>query len=128
MVRLDQVDALPGSGIEKLRFLFERWAGIAATDFGRSILTIDPRTLADESRKTHGKSHRLLLRRIEALIEAGIEDGSVRKCNPTVMTLSLVGLFNSPAQWFRPDGPLSLEQAAAEMAVLMERGLAAGEA
>ncbi len=125
---LDEADDMDCSGIEKLRFVFEGWAAIAATDFGRAILTIDSRVLAEESRRTHDEAHRVLLRRVEKLIQDGIGDGSVRECNTRVITLSLVGLFNSTASWFRAEGPLSVEQAAREMLILMENGLATNAA
>ncbi len=120
---LAKVDCLPGSGMDKLRYVFERWPKSVVIDFGRSIVLFDLRVLSDESRQQHWTNQRLLLRGIEAIIQEGIDDGSIRVCNPAVMTLSLIGLFNSPAHWYREDGPLSIEQITTELINLVERGM-----
>lgn len=121
---LDSVNGLNATGLGKLQYVFERWAANATTDFGRGMVLIEPHSLSDESRKTHLDSHRLILRSVEAIIEEGIRDNSVRKCNPAVMALGLMGVFNSPARWFRSQGPLSLEEAVAELIGLMKNGIA----
>ena len=68
--------------------------------------------------------HRKILRRIETLIREGIDDGSIRDCNPAVMALGLMGVFNSPARWYRSEGPLSLDNAVGQLVELMEHGVA----
>jgi len=121
---LAEVDELPGSGLDKLRYVFQRWPESVIVDFGRSMVLIDMYTLTEKSRRQHQEVQRLVLRGIETIIQEGIDDGSIRDCNPAVMTLSLMGLFNSPAHWYREEGPLSIEEITTELMALMERGVA----
>ena len=122
---LDDAAKMDGTGLEKLRFVFERWATAATTDFGRAIVLIEVHSLSEQAREKHLEAHRLILHRVAGIIEEGIADGSIKKCNPAVMTLGLMGIFNSPARWFRADGPLGIKEVVAELISLMEHGVAA---
>ena len=120
---LDEAAAIDGTGLDKLRYVFERWAANATTDFGRAIVLIESNSLGEENRKEYLDAHRFILDCVETLIEQGIADGSVRPGNPAVMALGLMGIFNSPARWFREDGPLTVEEAVNELVALMEQGI-----
>ena len=113
-----------GSGLDKLRFVFSQWATHIITPFGRSMVRVDLNSLSEENQRKHRQVQRLVLDSIEDIIRQGMEDGSIRTCNPAVITLSLLGLFNSPARWFREDGALSIDEVVEELMSLMERGLA----
>ncbi|MDJ0653111.1 MAG: TetR/AcrR family transcriptional regulator [Xanthomonadales bacterium] len=122
---LEEAGQRGGTGLEQLIYIFERWVQGVVSDFGRSIVLVDLRTLSDASRREHRKAQRQLLRSVESIIQRGIEDGSVRRCSPAVMALSLIGLFNSPARWYREDGGLSIEEIAQELMALLTNGVAA---
>jgi AcrR family transcriptional regulator len=120
---MDRALEFDGNGLQKLRFGFGQWAAFVATDFGRAMVLINLNSLSEESRESHLETQRLLLHRTEQIIREGIADGSIRTCNPTVVTLGLMGLFSSPARWFREDGPLKIEEAVDELLGLMATGL-----
>lgn len=121
---LTEAETLDGTGLDRLRCLFRHWAADAVTDFGRAIVLIDSNALTEESRKSYLEAHRIILHRIEELVKGGVNDGSIAKCNSAVTTLTLMGMFNSPAKWFREDGALSLDQIVVEMINMMEKALA----
>ena len=121
---LTEAETLDGTGLDRLRCLFGLWAAYAVTDFGRAIVLIDSNALTEESRKTYLEAHRIILHRIESLVKGGVNDRSISKCNSAVTTLTLLGMFNSPAKWFRADGALSLDEIVAEMIKMMEKALA----
>jgi TetR/AcrR family transcriptional regulator, cholesterol catabolism regulator len=56
-----------------------------------------------EGRRAYG-------RRFQALVEEGIAAGVVRDLDPTVLTYAILGLCNSVARWYRPEGRLSAEE------------------
>jgi TetR/AcrR family transcriptional regulator, cholesterol catabolism regulator len=53
-----------------------------------------------EERRAYG-------RRFQTLVEEGISAGVVRELDPKVLTYAVLGLCNSVARWYRPDGRLA---------------------
>ena len=53
------------------------------------------------------EGRRRYARRFQALVEDGIAAGVVRDLDPRVLTFSILGLCNSVAQWYEPEGKLS---------------------
>ena len=120
---LDDIQAEPVPGRDRLRRVCELWATSATTDFGRAVVLIERYALSPQSLEKYLDVHRKILRRIESLIRDGVADGSIRNCNPAVMALGLMGVFNSPARWYRPDGPMSLDAAVQQLVEFMEHGV-----
>lgn len=52
------------------------------------------------------EGRRAYAERFQRLVEEGIAQGVVRDLDPKVLTFSILGLCNSVAQWYRPDGAL----------------------
>jgi len=121
---LDEARELSGSGLDKLCWIYKSWAESSVTDFGRSIVLMEAHTLSEASRQKHKEMLRLVLNGIEDLIQEGMDDGSIRTCHPAVVTLALMGLFQSPARWYREEGPLSIDEITTELLTLLEQGLA----
>jgi hypothetical protein len=56
------------------------------------------------------EGRRAYTRRFQDLVEEGIATGAVRDLDPQMLTFAILGLCNSVARWYRPDGRLSFEQ------------------
>jgi TetR/AcrR family transcriptional regulator, cholesterol catabolism regulator len=56
------------------------------------------------------EGRRAYTRRFQDLVEEGIAAGVVRDLDPKMLTFAILGLCNSVARWYRPDGRLSSEQ------------------
>lgn len=56
-----------------------------------------------EGRRAYG-------RRFQTLVEEGITAGVVRNLDPQMLTYAILGLCNSVARWYRPDGRLYAEE------------------
>lgn len=123
LAMLDTIQSQAVSGRDRLRRVCELWATSATTDFGRAVVLIERYALAPRSLEKYLDVHRKILRRIESLIRDGVADGSIRDCNPAVMALGLMGVFNSPARWYRKDGPMSLDAAVQQLVELIEHGM-----
>ncbi len=124
---LTRVAALDRNGLEQLVFLFEHWAEYATTDFGRAMVLIRDNQLDAESDTALRHARQRLLERIEAVIEGGIADGSIRECNPAIVSRGLVALFNSPADWLQADElhqePAPLKESIVQLTRLAADGL-----
>ncbi len=117
---------LPGTGLDKFRYVSRRWLKDVVSDFGRSIVVVDVRTLTPKCLRQQRKVVDQMKRGIKSIIQEGISDGSIRTCDTTIVTLSLIGLLNSTALWYRHEGPLDIDQIATELIALMEQGVAEG--
>jgi TetR/AcrR family transcriptional regulator, cholesterol catabolism regulator len=53
------------------------------------------------------EGRRAYTRRFQDLVEEGIAAGVVRDLDPTMLTYAILGLCNSVARWYSPDGRLS---------------------
>jgi len=56
------------------------------------------------------EGRRAYARRFQELIEEGIATGVVRDLDPKVLTYAILGLCNSVARWYRPEGRHSAEE------------------
>jgi AcrR family transcriptional regulator len=59
------------------------------------------------------------------LLAEGIADGSFRPIEPKVATFAILGILNWPYHWYKPEGPLTVEQLAESFSDLILRGLQA---
>ncbi len=64
---------------------------------------------------------------IRKLIEEGIERGEFARLDSTLVTRAILGAANWTAQWFHPQGSLSVEKIADTLAHYLVRGLTAGQ-
>lgn len=56
------------------------------------------------------EGRRIYARRFQDLVEEGIAAGVVRDLDPKVLTYAILGMCNSVARWYRPDGRLSVKE------------------
>lgn len=112
-------------GLERLKKVFERYAKFISGDFGRLFVRMDPNDLPAESRAIDKARRRGIEVLVEAIIQDGIDDGSIRPCDPRMATLALFGAFNTIGIWFSPNGRLSVEEVAERFLDTFVSGLAA---
>ena len=83
------------------------------------------RYLADASRRRIGRKGRRIERCFEEVIQAGIDDGSIREGHDVRLTmLAVLGMCNSVINWRKDDQGGDLDQIAAELGRLVVDGLA----
>jgi AcrR family transcriptional regulator len=81
------------------------------------------RELADGPRELCVEKRNAYQRSVEAVLSAGIEDGSFRPVDVRLMTLALFGMINWSYQWYTADGPQSEEEIAEKFHALMLDGI-----
>jgi AcrR family transcriptional regulator len=107
------------TGYERVTRFFARYAGFVCDDFGRCFALTDPREIAETDRAPHLQSRRTLTHAIETMVAEGVEDGSIRPCDPVDVVRILYGAFNNIARWYRPGGKRSPTQIATDYLALM---------
>lgn len=83
-----------------------------------AVLSRDEQDLPQQARELQRRGRRELLETFSRVIRTGVDTGRFRVVNPTVTTLSIFGMCNWTVQWFKPEGQLSEEQVANEIADL----------
>ncbi|HXY93614.1 MAG TPA: TetR/AcrR family transcriptional regulator [Acidimicrobiia bacterium] len=63
-------------------------------------------------------------RRVEAVLQAGIDAGEFRDIDPRLTALAWLGMHNYTYLWFRSSGPLSAREVAERWAEIFMRGIA----
>lgn len=121
---LDEVRAAKLSGWDRLVRLLRGYAQVMTTDFGICLIrNTAPGFLPPEARKKLWTGRRRLNSEVERIIAQGIADGSIRSCDPKIVSFALFGAFNWISFWYREDGPLNPETIADYYIDLLARGI-----
>lgn len=88
------------TGAEALKRIIVRYANWATSEFGVCVARHFVARLSQENDARLRKARRALDRRIRATIASGIDDGSLRPCEPWVVTAAIVGAINWMAFWY----------------------------
>lgn len=118
------VERMPGDGLSKLRHLIRAYVAIITADFGMCFARLDDRELPDATRVEVRSAKRRYDSAFRTLIREGVEDGSIRPCDPKLAAFVIIGALNGIADWYRPDGALSAEALGAEFAQRLTEGYA----
>lgn len=111
------------SGLDKLRVLFRHYVRYVADDFGRLLVTVNPRALSEEARKEYALARRNTLAAVRQLIEQAHADGSLKVDDPHLATLTIIGAFNFIGNWYREDGEYTPDQIYEGMMKLFLNGI-----
>jgi AcrR family transcriptional regulator len=113
-----------GDGLHKLRELIRAYVHIITTDPGMCFARLDDRELGEEARAQVRRSKRRYDTAFRVEIAAGVDDGSIRPCNPKLAAFAIIGALNGIADWWRAGGGLSVDAIAQEFALTLTDGLA----
>lgn len=112
------------TGRDRLSDFLRRYAQHVVNGNFQSVMFLDSREFTPDQ-----LDQVLTLRRefdlgIRSLIEDGIRDGSIRRCDSKLASMTLLGAVNWIARWFNPSGELSVEQVATQVVDLAIEGIA----
>ena len=120
---LDEVERAGGPAREKLFAFIRGYAAAIVGDFGWCMLR------AEDQHLSAGLSRRIKLlkagidKRMRALIEAGVADGSIRACDTRMTAFALAGALNWMGHWYREDASLKPHEIADRFIDVFNRGL-----
>ena len=90
--------------LERLKRFFLALVEVQTTDFGRCLCQIGPQPLSKEPGKKIKKEMRRMDKAVRDLVTQGIAEGSIRPCDPKLVSAMLFGAFNSLVRWYRKGG------------------------
>jgi len=120
---LDQCERASGPARERLFAFIRGYAAAIVGNFGWCMLRAEDQHLG----ATMSRRIKLLKagidKRMRALIEAGIADGSIRQCDARMTTFALAGALNWMGHWYREDASLKPQQIADRFIDVFNHGL-----
>lgn len=124
--QLDVLEQAAGDGLTQLRAFIRAYTRLIAVDYGAVMIRLEDRELPDPLREEVRGYKRAIDARVRAIVAKGIEDGSILPCDIKIATFAILGALNWIGQWFRRDGPASVEQVGDEYAQRLTTGLTRG--
>jgi AcrR family transcriptional regulator len=112
----------PGSGLERFVEVMHGYAGIVLGDFGYTTVHIGQDPLSPQRRAQARRVERRVAHKLQSLIAAGIDDGSIAPCDPKVMASTFAGALNWITRWYRPDGVMSADDITGQCVNLLLSG------
>ena len=122
---ITEINTGGGSGLAKLRKLVHAYAELMATDFGASLVRFDLRDLTERNAGVARAAKRRIDATFRQYIAGGVDDGSIRPCDPKLAAFAIAGSLNWIGHWYRRDGDLSPTVIADEFTARLTDGLAA---
>jgi AcrR family transcriptional regulator len=125
---LDEEVAAPARAISdaeaRLRFMISSHAQLVTRGQGAITILVDEVTaLSPTQCRKITRRKREYFDYLRDLLEELKSDGRLQDVDATAATFSLLGMINWLSRWFRQDGPLTAEQAAAEIVKIALGGL-----
>ena len=109
---LEDAKTRGANGLDSLRIFFHQYAEVVCSDFGRCLVGIQIGDLQQRLRKAARARQQAIRKEVQALICAGITDGSIRACDDLLVASLLFGSFNHLTKWWSPKGAVPLETVA----------------
>ncbi len=123
---LDGIEQEQKTGLDKVADFIAGYIRIIAGDFGRAVIRLDDGELSRSGRKLVRSRKREIDHRVRALIERGIEDGSIAPCDAKISAFILAGSIHGLASWYEPAGPMELTAIIDQYLRMHSSGLATG--
>jgi len=103
---------------------FMLWFGASMTEpFGKCLVRVAEHDVGDETQRQLVAAKRVIYTRLRQLLEAGIADGSIAKCDAKVAAFTIAGALGWLSHWHRPGGKWSAHEAASRVTALLMQGL-----
>jgi AcrR family transcriptional regulator len=120
---LDDSERSAGPARERLFAFIRGYAAAIVGDFGWCMLRAEDQHLGAAMSRRIKLLKAGIDRRMRALIEAGVADGSIRACDTRMTAFALAGALNWMGHWYREDASLKPHEIADKFIDVFNRGL-----
>src|SRR5262245_46115756 len=120
---LDQSERAGGPARERLFAFIRGYATAIVGDFGWCMLRAEDQHLGAAMSRKIKLLKAGIDKRMRALIEAGVADGSIRECDSRMTAFALAGALNWMGHWYREDATLKPHEIADRFIDVFNRGL-----
>lgn len=100
--------------LDRIATLVADYAEISNTDMGACLVQTNEQVLSDDRRAEIRQLKAKLDRLVRQLIQEGIEDGSIRECDPQLATAAIFGAINWIPMWYHKDGSIDFNRVKSE--------------
>lgn len=108
----DEIRGSQESGLARLTAVIRRYAQAISSEFGWCMVRAEDQDLSPVMSRRINALKKEIDQGLRRLIEEGIADGSIRRCDPKITAFALAGAMNWIAHWHRADAELTPEQIA----------------
>jgi AcrR family transcriptional regulator len=105
-------EAGDGPARERLRVVVQRYAEAIASDFGWCMVRAEDQDLSPAMGRRIKALKSEIDQGLRRLIRLGIDDGSIRACDPKMMAFAIAGALNWIGHWYRPNETLAPREVA----------------
>jgi AcrR family transcriptional regulator len=123
LATLDDCERAAGPARERLFAFIRGYAAAIVGDFGWCMLRAEDQHLGASLSRRIKLLKAGIDKRMRALIEAGVADGSIRACDTRMTAFALAGALNWMGHWYREDASLKPQQIADRFIDVFNRGL-----
>ena len=122
---IKELEQREGNALELIEALVRRHAEVfAATRLQSSVFFREFRALSEERQKTIREAAVVYNRFVVAQIRRGQQSGEIKpEINARLAAIGIIGMMNSMAFWYRPEGSATVAQIGAEFSQLVIGGL-----
>jgi len=99
-----------GTGREVLQAIMERYAEQSLNVFSRCATLVGEGPLPEARRRELLDLEREIWVKMRSVVQRGMDDGSIAKSDPRIVTSNLSGALTWITRWFNPGGALSAEE------------------
>lgn len=120
---LDELADAKTTGREKVITLMRRYAAAMASEFGWCMVRVEDQDLSPAMSRRINALKSEIDQGLRKLIRDGVQDRSIRECDPKMTAFALAGALNWVGHWYRGSEPLTPDQIADRFVLLFEDGL-----
>jgi AcrR family transcriptional regulator len=120
---LKDCESAPGAARERLFAFIRGYASAIVGDFGWCMLRAEDQHLGAVMSRRIKLLKSGIDRRMRALIQDGVTDGSIRPCDTKMTAFALAGALNWMGHWYREDASLKPAEIADRFIDVFNRGL-----
>ncbi|PHZ85810.1 hypothetical protein CRD36_03780 [Paremcibacter congregatus] len=120
---LDQVMAAEGDGFTRLKKFIIGYVTIVTDDIIRCHIRHRGQREDPAAKDASLTMHRGIEHRVRAIIRQGIDDGSIRDCNSTIIAILLFDALNGISAWYREEGDLNPEELVEQVLSFVTQGV-----
>lgn len=112
-----------GRAIDQLAAAMRSYVEIVTQDYGMCIIRVGEDPLPPENQRALRSFKARLDAHFRELVRRGIEEGSIRACDPKIAAFTLAGALSWIGRWYRPEGPLAPGEIARQCTDLLTSGM-----
>lgn len=123
---LKSAEESDANGRERLCALMFGYAKVMTEDFGMCVARTAEHELSETSRNRFRALKREVDDAVRAVVEHGMQDGSIPQGNSRMVTFTLTGALNWIGHWFDPSGEMTPDSVARGAVDVLINGIAPG--